>query len=165
MNGISIYYTAKTSTDPKVKAIAADIQHGAIPIGPVGRDVHSCLMFPAMIYKYSKYPNAAKEYLRFMMEREQYEPWQKACIGYISHPLRAYDVNPVWQEDPQHLFYRDIVRGARHNGYAGRLGKESAAALADFVVVDMFGEVCTGQYTPQQAAQRAERRARRHYRA
>jgi multiple sugar transport system substrate-binding protein len=164
MNGISIYYAAKTSTDPKVKAMASDIQHAAIPIGPVGRDVHAALLFPAAIYKYCKYPNAAKEYLRFIMEREQYEPWQRASIGYISHTLRTYDANPVWTEDPQHTFYRDVVRGARHMGYAGRLGKESAAVLADFIVVDMFGEVCTGQQTPQEALRRAERRARRHYR-
>jgi multiple sugar transport system substrate-binding protein len=164
LNGISIYYTAKTSADPKVKALAADIQHATFPIGPVGRDVHGALMFPGAIYKYTKYPNAAKEYLRFMMEREQYEPWQRASIGYITHTLRAYDASPVWTEDPQHAFFRDIVRGARHNGYAGKLGKESAAVLADFIVVDMFGEACTGRYSPKDAVQRAERRAHRHYR-
>ena len=134
MNGISIYYAAKTSTDPKLKALTPDIQH------------------------------AAKEFLRFIMEREQYEPWQRASLGYISHTLRAYDDNPVWSEDPQHAFYRDVVRGAVHNGYAGRLGEESAAMLADFIIVDMFGEVCTGQRTPRQALLRAEKRARRYYR-
>ena len=40
-----------------------------------------------MIFKYTKFPNAAKEYLRFMMEREQYVPWQEASIGYVCHPL------------------------------------------------------------------------------
>ena len=63
------------------------------------------------------------------------------------HTLRAYDSNPVWTDDPQHMFFRDVARGARHAGYAGRLGKESAAVLADFIIVDMFGEVCTGQQT------------------
>jgi multiple sugar transport system substrate-binding protein len=164
MNGISIYYTAKTSADPNLRAMAPDIQHATFPIGRIGREVHAALLFPAAIYRYSKYPNAAKDYLRFIMEREQYEPWQRASIGYISHTLRAYDSNPVWSEDPQHMFYRDVVRGARHTGYAGRLGKESAAVLADFIIVDMFGEVCSGQQTPKEAVRRAERRARRHYR-
>jgi multiple sugar transport system substrate-binding protein len=165
MNGISIYYTAKTSADPNLKAMVPDIQHAVLPIGPIGKQVHGALMFPGAIYKYCKYPNAAKEYLRFIMEREQYEPWQKASIGYISHTLRAYDASAVWTEDPQHLFFRDIARGARHAGYAGRLGKESAAVLADFIIVDMFGEVCTGQQTPKEAVVRAEKRARRHYRS
>ena len=34
------------------------------------------LFFPQMIFKYTKFPNAAKAYLAFMMEKEQYEPWQ-----------------------------------------------------------------------------------------
>ena len=73
----------------------------------------------------------------------------------VSHTLRAYESNPVWREDPQHMLYRDIAKGARHTGYAGRLGKESAAVLADFIIVDMFGEACTGQQTRGEAAQRA----------
>jgi multiple sugar transport system substrate-binding protein len=145
--------------------MAADIQHATFPIGPIGREVHAALVFPASIYKYTKYPNAAKEYLRFMMEREQFDPWQQASIGYIAHTLKAYESSSVWSADPQHIFYRDIVKGARHMGYAGRLGKESAAVLADFIVVDMFGEVCTGRYSAKEAVERAEKRARRHYRA
>ena len=89
MNAISIYYTAKTSPDSNLKAMVPDIQHAIFPIGPIGKQVHGALMFPGAIYEYCKYPNAAKDYLRFIMEREQYEPWQRASIGYISHTLRA----------------------------------------------------------------------------
>jgi multiple sugar transport system substrate-binding protein len=158
-NGISIYYAAKKSPDPAMQAIAADTQHG------FSRPNNTGLMFPAFVFKYSKYPNAAKEYLRFMMEKEQFEPWQTACIGYVTHPLRAYESNPMWTADPKHMAFRDVMKNMRSFGYAGRLGKESAAAVADFVVVDMFAEACTGQQTPKEAAQRAETRARRHYRA
>jgi multiple sugar transport system substrate-binding protein len=164
-NGISIYYAAKKSTDPKMQAIAEDIQHAHYPIGPAGKYARGGTMFPAFVFKYSKYPNAAKEYLRFMMEKEQYEPWQAACIGYVAHPLRAYEANPVWTADPQHIFFRDVVKNMRHYGYAGKLGKASAAAIADFIVVDMFGEACTGAQTPKEAAKRAEKRAQRHYRS
>ena len=164
LNGISIYYAAKTSTDPKLKAMASDIQHGYYPIGPMGIEAHGGLMFPAMIFKYSAYPNAAKEYLRFMMEREQYEAWQSASIGYISQTLRAYEASPFWTSDPQYVYYRDVVKTMRHTGYAGKLGQASAETLADFVIVDMFAEVCTGEQTPKEAARRAEKRAQRHYR-
>ncbi len=164
INGISIYYAAKTSTDPRMQAMLPDIQHADFPLGPTGQRARGAIVFPAFIFKYSKYPNAAKEYLRFMMEKEQYEPWQVASIGYVSHSLRAYDANPVWTSDPQHRFFRDVMRNMRHNGYAGRLGKASASAMADFVVVDMFAEACTGQQTPKEAMLRAEKRAMRHYR-
>jgi multiple sugar transport system substrate-binding protein len=164
-NGISIYYALKNSTDPKMNAIAADTHHAFDPVGPIGKRANGGLMFPAFVFKYTKYPNAAKEYLRFMMEKEQYEPWQAACIGYVSHPLRAYESNPIWTADPQHMFYRDVVKTMRPLGHAGKLGQASAATAADFIVVDMFAEVCTGQQTAKEAAQRAERRALRHYRA
>ena len=40
-NGISIYYATKNSPDPKVKEMAADIQHAPFPIGPVGTPTES----------------------------------------------------------------------------------------------------------------------------
>src|SRR5450432_3372287 len=74
-NGISIYYAAKNSKDPKIAALASDIQHANMPIGPVGIPTELSLFFNQMIFKYSKYPKAAKEFLRFMMEEDQFNPW------------------------------------------------------------------------------------------
>ena len=95
-NGISIYYAAKNSQDPKVKEMAADIYHANMPIGPVGRPTEFQLFFNQMIFKYTKYPKAAKEFLRFMMEPEQIDPWLQAGIGYVTPPLRYYEKNPIW---------------------------------------------------------------------
>ncbi len=50
------------------------------------------------------------------------------------------------------------------NGYSGDLGYASAAAMADYIVVDMFAEVCAGEATPKEAAARAAARAARYYR-
>ena len=139
-----------------------DIQHSDFPWGRSGADARRSDVPGFRVWHSNS--NAAKEYLRFMMEKEQYEPWQVASIGYIAHTLRAYDANPVWMADPQHRFFRDVVRNMRSFGYAGRLGRASASVMADFVVVDMFAEACTGQQTPKEAMLRAEKRALRHYR-
>lgn len=162
-NGISVYYSAKTSPDPAMQAMARDIEHVNMPVGPVGRPTELHLFTQAMVFKHSKYPNAAKEYLRFMMEKEQYEPWQQAAIGYVTHPLAAYESNPIWTSDPKHTPYRDTVKNMLWNGYSGKLGPASAAAMADYVVVNMFAEAASGQQTPKEAAARAERRAARYY--
>jgi multiple sugar transport system substrate-binding protein len=162
-NGISIYYAAKTSPDPKLKEMAGDIQHANFPIGPVGHSTELNLAFPMMVFKYSKYPNAAKEYLRFMMEKEQYEPWQQAAIGYVTQPLRAYESNPIWTVDPKHTPYRDAMKIMIPNGYAGTMGYASAACMADFIVVNMVAEAASGSKTPAEAAERAEKRAQRYY--
>jgi multiple sugar transport system substrate-binding protein len=162
-NGISVYYAAKTSPDAKLKEMAQDIQHANFPVGPIGRTTELNLIFPMMVFKYSKYPNAAKEYLRFMMEKEQYEPCQQAAIGYVTQPLKAYESNPIWTVDPKHTPYRDAMKVMQPNGFAGDMGYASAASMADFIVVNMVAEAGSGSKTPKEAAERAEKRAQRYY--
>ena len=162
-NGISIYYAAKNSPDPKVKEIAADTQHANFPIGPVGVPTEFNLFFNQMIMKYTKYPKAAKEYLRFMMETEQYSPWMQAAIGYIGHPLKAYEAHPIWTSDPKHTPYRDTMKVMRPLGYAGKMGYASAGCIADFIILDMVAEAASGSKTPKEAAERAQKRAERYY--
>jgi multiple sugar transport system substrate-binding protein len=162
-NGISIYYAAKTSKDEKLQEMAKDINHANFPIGPIGRSTESHLFFPMMIFKYTKYPNAAREYLRFMMEREQYAAWQQASIGYVTQPLRAYEQNSVWTSDPKGTPYRDLVKNMLPNGYAGEMGYASAATMADFIMVNMVAEAASGAKTPKEAAERAQKRAERYY--
>ena len=162
-NGISVYYAAKNATDPKVKEMAADINHASYPIGPVGVPTESHLFFNQMIMKYTKFPQAAKAYLTFMMEEEQYSPWLSASIGYVAHPLAAYEKLPVWSSDPKNLPYRDCVKNLRPTGYAGKLGYASAGAGADFIVANMVAEAASGARTPKEAAERAQKRAERYY--
>ena len=162
-NGISIYYAAKNSTDPKVKEMAADINHASFPVGPVGVPTESHLFFNQMIMKYTKYPQAAKEFLRFMMEQEQFDPWLTGAGGYIAQPLRAYEKTAIWTVDPKNTPYRDGVKNMRPAGYAGKLGYASAGAGADFIVVNMVAEAASGSKTPKEAAERAQKRAERYY--
>jgi len=162
-NGISIYYAAKTSKDPNIQKLAGDINHATYPVGPSGSGAAFHLFLNQMIFKYTKYPKAAKEFIRFMMEEEQYGKWMQASIGYVAHPLAAYAKNPIWTEDPKHLPYRDAVKELRPAGYDGKLGYASAGALADFIIVDMVAEAASGNKTPKEAAERAQKRAERYY--
>lgn len=162
-NGVSIYYTAKNSTDPKVRAMADDIHHANMPIGPIGRPTEMGLAFIAVLFKYSKFPRAAREYLRFMWEKEQYETWMEAALGFVTQPLRAYEAAPVWKSDPKRFAYRDSVKYMLPNGWPGKLGTASAAAMADFVVVDMIAAACTGSVSIHDAIRQAEKRAERYY--
>ncbi len=162
-NGISIYYAAKNSTDEKVKALKEDINHAAFPVGPVGVPTESHLFFNQMVMKYTKYPQAAKEFLRFMMEQEQFDAWLSGAGGYIAQPLRAYEKSAVWTVDPKHTPYRDGVKNMRPAGYAGKLGYASAGAGADFIVVNMVAEAVSGSKTPKEAVERAQKRAERYY--
>ena len=162
-NGISIYYATKTSTDEKVRALNSDVHHAAYPVGPVGTPTESHLFFNQMVMKYTKFPNAAKEFLRFMMEKEQFDPWLTAAGGYIAPPLDFYTKSAIWTSDPKHTAYRDCVKNMRPAGYAGKMGYASAGAGADFIVVNMVAEAASGSKTPKEAAERAQKRAERYY--
>jgi multiple sugar transport system substrate-binding protein len=164
-NPISIYYVAKNSADPALKAIAADTRHAHMPIGPVGHPTELNAMLTAFVFKYTRFPNAAREYLRFMLERSQYEAWQQASLGYMSQTLRAYESNLVWTSDPKITLFRDGGRMMLYNGYAGKVGTASAACSADLVIANMVAEAASGQSNPREAAARAEQRARRYYKS
>ena len=70
-----------------------------------------------MVFKHSPYPNAAKAFLQFMLEKEQYEPWLNANSGYWAHPLAAYADSAVWTGDPKVAIFRDTMK----NSYYDRL--------------------------------------------
>jgi multiple sugar transport system substrate-binding protein len=99
-----------------------------------------------------------------MLEKDQYEAWQKASIGYVQQPLKAYRSNPIWTVDPKHTPFRDIPERTLDNGYAGALGSASAGLMADYVMVNMVAEAASGDTSPSAAAARAEKRAKRYYR-
>ncbi len=87
----------------------------------------SHLFFNQMIMKYTKYPNAAKEFLRFMMEKEQFDPWLTGAGAYVAHAAApATRALPIWTADPKNTPYRDPVKNLRPAGYAGKLGYASA---------------------------------------
>ena len=162
-NGISIYYAAKNSDDPAVQAIAEDTYHARPGVGPIGRPTETALIVSPMVFSYTEYPNAAKAYLVHMFEQEQYGAWQEACTGYWQHTLKAYDAMPFWEADPKLTPFRDIAKNALWYGYKGQMGPASSAVLADYVVVNMFANVASGEQSPKEAAAEAARRAQRYY--
>ncbi|QJQ02249.1 ABC transporter substrate-binding protein [Herbaspirillum rubrisubalbicans] len=164
-NGISVYYAAKNSQDPKLQEIGRDTQHAHFPIGPVGKPSELMQITQMMVFKHTKYPNAAKAFVQFMFEPDQYNPWMKASIGYVSQSLKAYEKNPVWTDDPKATVYRDSASLMLDHGHEGPLGQASAACMADYVVVDMVAEAASGAKTVQQAIDRAAERAKRYYKA
>ncbi len=160
-NAISIYGKALADR----MEIAADIDHAPWPIGPPGQPGELHIVFPLVVMRYTRFPNAAKAFLAFMMDRPQYERVLENSVGYFSQGLRGYDSSPVWQRDPKVRLFRDVAARGRSLGYAGRLGPEASQALADSIVADMFAEVVGGQASPRDAVARAERRVQRIYRS
>ena len=117
-----------------------------------------------MVFKYTKYPKAAKEFLRFMMEEEQYGPWMQAAIGYICQPLKAYESNPIWTSDPKNTPYRDCdedhaARPAMPASWATRRRRPSPTSSSS----TWWPRPPAAPRSPKEAAERAQKRAERYY--
>lgn len=161
-NGVSLYFAIKN--DPATAPIAADTEHTLLPKGVATTSPMAGLTLNAMVFKHSRYPNAAKALLAFLMESPQYDPWLQANLGYWAQPLNAYGESAVWRSDPKVAIFKDTMDTGFWNGYRGPITEGSAAANADYVMVQMCASVASGQATPEAAAREAERRAARFFR-
>ncbi|WP_182421919.1 ABC transporter substrate-binding protein [Aureimonas sp. ME7] len=161
-NGVSAYYAALK--DPALAELAADMRSTNLPIGPVGESVELHQASTISIFRHTKYPEAAKAYLKFMYQADNMNAWIEGASAYCCQPLKAFENNPVWTSNPIHAAYARASATLRPNGYAGPLGAASAGTMADYVLVDMFAEAVTGQSSPEDAIANAERRANRYYR-
>jgi multiple sugar transport system substrate-binding protein len=161
-NGISIYAAARK--DPTKKQVAEDMDHALWPVGPVGKPTEFHVCFPMLAMTHTKHPQACKALMAFLLEADQYNKWLEASVGYLTHPLNAYDKNPVWTKDPKATIFGQAAKRTLTVGGLGSVGEKAAAALADFIVLDMFANVCTGRENAKGAMKIAERQALRLYR-
>ena len=71
--------TACRSTPPprrsNMKEMVDDIDHALWPVGPVGKPTEFHIAYPIMIMTYSKFPQASKAFIAFMMEAANLDPW------------------------------------------------------------------------------------------
>ena len=81
-NGISIYVSRQGSDK---KDIAEDMDHAYWPIGPIGKPTELHLLFPMLAMNYTKFPQACKALIAFMMEADQLQPVDRN-VGGLSHP-------------------------------------------------------------------------------
>jgi hypothetical protein len=69
-NGISIYVAAQY--DASKRDIAADMDHASWPVGPIGKPTEFHLLFPLLAMTYTKYPQACKALMAYMLEADQF---------------------------------------------------------------------------------------------
>lgn len=160
VNGSSIPYAAKQD----YPSVYEDLMVTNLPVGPVGRPTELSTISLGFVFKHSPFPNAAKHYLAFMYEDEQYGKYLANSYGYITQSLKHYYDLPSWTEDPRITPYRECSSRMIPNGYAGPLGPTSAAAMSEYIVVDMFADACLGRRTFREAVVNAEKRLARLYR-
>ncbi|HTO63770.1 MAG TPA: ABC transporter substrate-binding protein [Bradyrhizobium sp.] len=162
LNGISIYVAEKN--DPSKKELAEDTYHALHPIGPIGKPTELQLALPILAFNFTKYPNAAKAFIAFMLEKDQFEKWLQGSQGYLTQTLNAYENAPIWTADPKNTVFSQASKRTLPASGIGTVGEKAAEAIANFIVVDMFANYCTGAKDAKGSIAEAERQLKRIYR-
>ena len=125
----------RTRTDPKIKEMAADIQHATFPVGPVGQADRVAPVLQPDDLQVHEVPEGGQGVPALHDGAGAVRPVAAGARAATSRsrcaPTRRTRSGP---SDPKNTPYRDAVKNMRPAGYAGKLGYASAGALADFIM-------------------------------
>jgi multiple sugar transport system substrate-binding protein len=149
LNGASIYIVAKRQQekmkDDKGEPLYRDIDHAIFPLkGGTG-------VFPLYfanahgVMKYSKNPKLAKDLLRWVHRKENYEKWFQIAEGYSVASTKSWENHPMWGkiDKPLQLF-RTAARETRIFGYAGPSTAKSTEVYSKYIITDMYAKAVQG---------------------
>lgn len=151
-NAPSIYLTAMNQVvlDERGAPMVDDIMHVPNPAGPAGA-FHYHYTQHLAIPRYSRRVDAARDFLRWLMEGEQLAKYLRRGQAYQAGALRAYMSDPMWEMFPALKPYRDHLTEMRHVGSQGPADARAARVVLDYVLIDMLAAVATGKMTPEGA--------------
>jgi multiple sugar transport system substrate-binding protein len=148
LNGASIYIVAKRQKDKikddKGEPMWQDIDHANLPAGPAGAYTMYLPMSDAVM-KYSKNQKLAKDFLRWLHKKENYEKWFQTQEGYSVGATKVWERNPMWEKiDPPLRIFRTAARSTRIFGYAGPASAKATEAFSKYIVTDMYAKGVQG---------------------
>src|SRR5213592_4428770 len=148
LNGASIYIVAKRQQekikDEKGEPMWQDIDHQNLPAGPAGAFTMYVPMSHAVM-KYSKNPKLAKDFLRWLQKKENYEKWFQTQGGYSVGATKAWEKNPMWSTVDKPLqICRTAARSTRIFGHAGPATAKATEGFSKYILTDMYAKAVQG---------------------
>ena len=139
-NGSSIYFTARRDKP----ALAQDMHHTLIPRGPAGRFYWLGTRTTAILKNSPNIP-AAKEFLKWWFQDEQFGAWWRIQEGYQLQPVTKYYTDPVWFKDPKMTPFREQPKYGVDLGWPGPPNEKASLAYSKYIVVDTFAKAVQGE--------------------
>jgi multiple sugar transport system substrate-binding protein len=165
LNGASIYVESLRNKDKyktdKGALMHTDILHGAMPAGPAGR-FHYHAGFHHAVMAYSKNQKLAKDLIKFLHKKENYEAWFVPQRGFSVGSTNAWQKHPMWEQDPVMLPYKTAALSFRFFGYAGPPTAKATEVYSKYVIVDLYAKAIQGM-KPEDAVKWAETELKKIY--
>jgi multiple sugar transport system substrate-binding protein len=158
VNGASIYFVgAGLDGKSQAKPWADDMDHFLNPKGPAGAyEWASTFGHSIPSYVKGKELDAAKDYLRFVYDRKNYDAWFELQKGYSSGPGTALEQHKMWNELPKALApFKTAMQISRAKGWEAQPDARVAEAEAKYLIVNMFTRALQGQ-APEETVKQAD---------
>jgi multiple sugar transport system substrate-binding protein len=115
------------------------------------------------IPKYSKNVEAAKDFVRWLMKKEQLSKYLGRSQAYQGGALKGYVKDPMWDMFPALRPFRDALLQGQHVGWKGPADAKAARVVLDYVLIDMLAHVASGRMSAETSLKWAEARLKRIY--
>lgn len=156
-NAPSIYLTASNQVilDDKGEPLVNDIAHLPNPAGPAGV-FHYHYSQQLAIPNYSKNADAAKDFVRWLMDKDQLSKYLRRGQAYQAAALKVYLKDQMWDMFPALKPFRDHLLEGQHVGWKGPADAKAARVVQNYILIDMLANVATGKMTPEESVKWGE---------
>ena len=101
--------------------------------------------FQHAIMKYSKNPKLAKDFLRWLHQKENYGKWFEVNEGYTVGATKVWEEHPMWSKVDKPLqVFRQAARQTRMLGYPGPASAKATESYTKYIIVDMYAKAVQG---------------------
>jgi multiple sugar transport system substrate-binding protein len=141
-NPVSAYNAAVSKKMP----IADEINHHPSLTGPAG--THSaCPILGIGIWKFSKNAQLAKEFIKFLFQKENYDAWIEASNAFSHPPLKDFAGHPIWLKNPKLAMLPKEAEYAHPRGWPAKPNAAVNLVDVNFVLPDMIAKTLQGMPT------------------
>jgi multiple sugar transport system substrate-binding protein len=149
-NPVSPYNAALANKQP----IADDINHHNSPSGSAG--THSAPPILGIgIWKFSKNVDLGKEFIQFLMKKENYDKWIVAGNAFNHPPLKHMADHPIWARNPKFAMLPKEAEYAHPRGWPAKPNDAVQRIDNNYVMADMIAKAVNGM-PPKRAMEWAE---------
>jgi multiple sugar transport system substrate-binding protein len=148
LNGASIYIESTRKPDQyrttDGKPLKDDILHAPLPAGPKGQfGMHTYTSH--VVPSYSKNVSAAKELLKFIHKKENYDQWFSTAQGFYTPGTTGWETHAVWTQNPVMAPFAVAGKLGLTPGHPGEPNAKAAEVLSKYLLGNMIGAAIRGQ--------------------
>ena len=146
-NPISPYVAAVEKKMP----IADEINHHNSPGGPAG--IHSATGINSLgIWKFSKNVRLAKDFVKFLFQKENYNAFIAAGSAFNQPPVKHFAEHPIWASNPKYAMLPKEAEYVHEQGWPAKPNAGVQLIVVNFVLPDIVAKAINGMPTKRALA-------------